>query len=78
MKDHLIHGCHLRICSALAPYTVEAGGEWQEITIEVPIEEATRLLRIRLAGAKAMEFRRIRWNTGKKTIKEWDFPNAKP
>ncbi len=59
-------------------YALPEGKDWHDIRVEVPVEKVTSLLRIHLAGGKAMEIQSIRWSAKGSTLKEWDFSQSTP
>ncbi|MDF1823621.1 MAG: sulfatase [Verrucomicrobiales bacterium] len=59
-------------------YVLPEGENWHDIRVDVPVAKESDLLRIHLAGGKAMEIQSIRWTAKGKTLKEWDFANSAP
>lgn len=59
-------------------YALPEGKDWHDIRVEVPVEKVTSLLRIHLAGGKAMEIQSIRWSANGSPLKEWDFSKQAP
>ena len=59
-------------------FELPAGKDWQEVQVTVPIKGLSRLVRIHLPGAKALEIQSIRWSAkGQKEV-AWDFSGVAP
>lgn len=59
-------------------YEIPEGKTWHDIRVDVPVAKESALLRIHLAGGKAMEIQSIRWTAKGNTIKAWDFAKSTP
>ncbi|MGB1128452.1 MAG: sulfatase [Haloferula sp.] len=54
-------------------FDLPAGTEWQEVTVPVPVEGRSHLVRLHLPGAKALEVQSIRWEAKGEKAVEWQF-----
>ena len=54
-------------------FDLPAGTDWQEVTVEVPVEGRSDLVRLHLPGGKALEVQSIRWEAESEKAVGWDF-----
>ena len=54
-------------------FDLPAGKEWQEVTVPVPVEGRSHLVRLHLPGGKALEMQSIRWEAKGEKAVEWKF-----
>ena len=60
-------------------FQVPGGGEWQEITVPLPVEGKTGIIRLYLPVTEsAVEIQSIRYTRGKTLVKLWDFASIHP
>ena len=61
-------------------FTIPAGKDWQDITVQLPVKKKTQIVRLYLpASDSPVEIQSIRYEAkGGKLIKAWDFKNANP
>ncbi|MBM4153425.1 MAG: sulfatase [Lentisphaerae bacterium] len=65
----------------VVPFTLPAGADWQDVTVEVPMKGETRILRLYLPADKGpVEVESIRWTPAKaaKPARAWQFGAARP
>ncbi|MEM7602741.1 MAG: sulfatase, partial [Verrucomicrobiota bacterium] len=54
-------------------YTVSPSGEWEEVTVELPVKGVTGLVRVYLPGGDVAEFQKIDYTAANGSQKAWDF-----
>jgi arylsulfatase A-like enzyme len=59
-------------------FELPGGKDWQEVRLTVPIEGESRLVRIHLPGAKALDIQSIRWEAESQSPVAWDFLDVVP
>lgn len=55
------------------PFDLPAGEDWQNITVKVPVDGRSQLVRLHLPNGKAMEIQSIRWEAQGQEAVEWSF-----
>ena len=59
------------------PFTLAAGDQWQDISLDLPVDGTTAIVRLHLpAGASPVDVQAIRYTSGSRT-KAWDFSAVK-
>jgi hypothetical protein len=62
-----------------AAFTLAPGDDWQELTIPLPVQAMTRIIRLYLPADRApVEIQSIRFLREERTIKRWDFTHVQP
>lgn len=54
-------------------FDLPAGTDWQEVTVPVPVEGRSHLVRLHLPAGKALEIESIRWEAKDEKAVEWKF-----
>jgi hypothetical protein len=59
-------------------FTLAAGGQWQDVSLDLPVDGTTAIVRLHLpAGTQPVDVQSIRYTAGGRT-KAWDFSGVKP
>ncbi|MCP4885244.1 MAG: hypothetical protein GY904_01315 [Planctomycetaceae bacterium] len=56
-------------------FDLPPGTDWRKVTVEVPVEGQSHVVRLYLPGDKALEIQSIRWESNGEKAVEWDFSN---
>jgi len=60
-------------------FTLSAGADWQDVTVEIPVTGELRIIRLYLPADKSpVEIASIQYADKTGTLKVWDFTSAKP